>query len=142
MSARQRAPERIVSPRLSIPEWQGVLSRTDIITGNLICSSTGWRLKMTGTADGKVILLTAQFDSPVFGDDAFPGAIEGEIVKPHEKQAAGYDCFWTGSIKTDDRKAWAGEMGDRYGGRLALTGKAQGPGVISLRAVASVGERG
>ena len=94
-------------------------------------------MAVTGTADGKrLVHLTAKFDSPVFADDAFPGAIEGDLARPYEAQAAGYLCLWVGSIRTDDGKAWAGEIADQYGGRLVLTGKAHGGGVTSLRAVA------
>lgn len=96
-------------------------------------------MAVTGTADGpRLVHLTAQFDSPVFADDAFPGAIEGDLARPHEAQAVGYLCHWIGSIRTDDGKAWAGEIADRYGGRLVLTGKAHGGGVTSLRAAAAM----
>jgi len=53
-------------------------------------------------------------------------------------QPPGYICLWTGSVCTDDGKVWAGEIADRYGGRLVLTGKSHGGCVTSLRAVARV----
>ena len=94
---------------------------------------------MTGTADGaRLVHLTAKFDSPVFADDAFPGAIEGDLARPHETRAVGYLCHWVGSIRTADGKVWTGEIADQYGGRLLLIGKAHGGGVTSLRAVAQV----
>lgn len=80
MSARQRQQSSSAA-RLSIPEWSGSLSRTDTCGGHLICSSTGWRMAVTGTADGaRLVHLTAKFDSPVFADDAFPGAIEEDLA--------------------------------------------------------------
>lgn len=143
MSAHQRQPERVVARPLSIPDWSGTLSRTDAITGTLTCSSTGWRMALTGTPDGRgMVHLTARFDSPVMADDAAPWTDEFGIGQLHEVRrgdpGSGYVCLWTGTIRSFDLKTWAGEMADRYGGRMALTGKTQGPGVISLRAVASV----
>jgi len=67
-----------------------------------------------------------------------PGAAEEDLAWPHETQAVGYLCHWIGSIRTDDSNGWAGEIADRYGGRLMLTGKAHGGGVTSLRAVATM----
>ena len=133
MSARQR--DVIRHEPLKISDWSGTLSRTsDAIAGNLICSSTGWRLKLTGTSGGKgIVHITAQFDSPTFIDDAAPWTNEHEMIKPHEAKAGGYDCFWTGTITATGPK-WTGEMGDRYGGRLVLTGKTEREGVVSLRA--------
>lgn len=139
MSARQRQTERVVAPRLDLPDWTGVLSRTDTITGHLICSMTGWRLALTATADRDTIYVTAQFDGPLMADDAAPWTDDYEIAKPHQRRSAGYDCFWTGFMKRLGND-WAGEIGDRYGGRLMLTGKTQREGVISLRATAQMAE--
>lgn len=138
MSARHRQEERPQTLKLDkLADWSGALSRTsDGITGHLVCSMTGWRLKLTGTSGGKgIVHLTGQFDSPVISDDAAPWIDEHEMIKPHELQAGGYDCFWTGTT-TAAGDSWAGELADRYGGRLALTGKTQREGVVSLRAVA------
>lgn len=137
MSARQR--EVIRHTPSKVADWSGTLSRTsDAITGNLVCSATGWRLKLTGTAGGKgIVYITAQFDSPTFSDDAAPWTDEHELIKPHEEQGRGYDCFWTGGI-TATGTAWTGDIADRYGGCLTLTGKTEREGVVSLRAVAKL----
>lgn len=143
MSARQRQSEVISRAPLRIAAWSGTLSRTDTITGSLICSATGWRMALTGTLDGaRTIHLTARFDSPVMADEAAPWTDEFGIIRSFEvdpsTRGAAYDCVWVGTIRKDDAGAWAGEMGDRYGGRLKIEGKSQGNGVMSLRAAVAL----
>ena len=139
MSVGYRGEVRLRLPRLSIPDWSGTLDCTDEVTGGLVCLATGWRLKLVGTRiDRGLLYLSAMFDRPVFSDDAFPGSIEQEIAKRHERQGEGYVSLWVGDVRSDDFKAWKGELADHYGGRLVLAGKTHGGGVTSLRAVARI----
>ena len=134
-----RRDEHLRLSRSSMPEWSGCLSRMDHINGSLLCPATGWRLAVAGIAGGRhLVNLTAQFDGPVSVDDAFPGALEGDLAKPHEAQLPGYVSLWTGCVQTENGKAWVGEISDCYGGRLKIVGKSQGADWISLRAAVLV----
>lgn len=148
MSARHRQPERVVTPRMKIADWSGTISPVDgtaraklcDMSGSMICPATGWRLAITAVFDDGTIFVTASFDMPIAADDAAPWTLEHEMAKPHQLQAAGYDRRWTGAMPQVGKGAWAGEVGDRYGHVLKIDGKAQGGGIISLRAAVALGE--